>query len=227
MGVGEPVNYPQDRHDTTIQIADNVAWTVGRNQFKIGADFHRLRLDNYLDFLALGEWLFLGCVATQSPTCAPPPGIDLPTLALTELLAGVPDAAIGVTGNTINSLRSHGVSSYIQDDIHVVPRFLLNVGLRYEYNTPPVEALNRFSVPDLTANSATYAGSRLPVHSSGNQRNPQSHVLPEQDRFRPAPRLGMASVEDGAVGRPLGLRHLLGFVDCEYQHLPADQSSVL
>src|SRR5579864_3084904 len=154
-GIGEPVNYPQDRHDTTIQIADNLAWTVGRNQFKMGADFHRLRLDNYLDFLARGEWLFLGCVATQSLTCAPPPGLDLPTLALTELLSGIPDAAIGVSGNTYNSLRSHGVSTYVQDDIHVVPRFLLNVGLRYEYNSPPIEALNRFSVPDLSSNSAT------------------------------------------------------------------------
>jgi hypothetical protein len=190
-GIGEPVNYPQDRHDTTIQIADNVAWTVGRNQFKIGADVHRLRIDNYLDFLARGEWLFLGCVATQSPTCAPPPGIDLPTLSLTELLAGVPDAAIGVTGNTFNSLRSHGVSTYIQDDIHVVPRFLLNVGLRYEYNTPPVEALNRFSVPDLTANSATCT----PVPDcqfiqAGTNGIPKATYSPSKTDF--GPRLGFA-----------------------------------
>src|SRR5579864_3176633 len=86
-GIGEPVNYPQDRHDTTVQLADNVAWTVGRNQFKIGVDVHRLRIDDYLDFLARGEWLFLGCVLTQSATCTPPPGLDLPTLSLTQLLA--------------------------------------------------------------------------------------------------------------------------------------------
>jgi hypothetical protein len=30
---------------------------------------------------------------------------------------------------------------------------LLNVGLRYEYNSPPVEIYNRFSVPDLSSNS--------------------------------------------------------------------------
>jgi len=156
-GIGEPVNYPQDRHDTTLQVADNVAWTVGRNQFKIGADVHQLRIDNYLDFLARGEWLFLGDVAQGAaavlgPPCAQgTPGCDASAFPLTELLAGVPDAATaaGKGDNTFNSLRSHGVSSYVQDDIHVVPRFLLNVGLRYEYDTPPVEALNRFSVPDL------------------------------------------------------------------------------
>ncbi|SPF37895.1 putative TonB-dependent receptor [Candidatus Sulfotelmatobacter kueseliae] len=163
-GIGEPVNYPQDRHDTTLQVADNVAWTVGRNQFKIGADVHHLRLDNYLDFLARGEWLYLGYVGAGAAGAfckkgdTTSPGCDPTTYSLSELLAAIPDAATlggvpnpGSTtkGNTFNSLRSHGVSSYVQDDIHVVPRLLLNVGLRYEYDSPPIEALNRFSVPDL------------------------------------------------------------------------------
>ena len=59
-GIGAPVNYPQDRHDTTLQLSDNVAWTVGRNQFKIGTDIRRVRIDDYLDFLARGDWFFLG-----------------------------------------------------------------------------------------------------------------------------------------------------------------------
>jgi hypothetical protein len=151
-GIGEPVNYPQDRHDTTLQVSDNVAWTVGRNQFKIGADFRHVRIDDYLDFLARGDWFFLGdtlagfgvipCDPQQTP-------YDPSVCALTQLLGGIPDYALAVSGNTYNSLRSHGVSAYVQDDIHVIPRFLLNVGLRYEFTSPPVEALNRFSVPDL------------------------------------------------------------------------------
>ncbi len=209
-GIGEPVNYPQDRHDTTLQLADNVAWTVGRNQFKIGVDVHRIRIDNYLDFLARGEWLFLGCVFTQSATCTPPPGLDLSTLALTQLLSGIPDAAIGVSGNTYNSLRSHGVSTYVQDDIHVVPRFLLNVGLRYEYNSPPVEALNRFSVPDLSSNSATCS----PVPDcqfirSRHEWSTTGDLLPDPHRFWPAPRHRMAAAEERTMGGSLGLRHLL------------------
>lgn len=196
-GIGEPVNYPQDRHDTTIQIADNVAWTVGRNQFKIGGDFHRLRIDNYLDFLARGEWVFLGATMAgilQSqglPPCNTSPPFDPATCTLTQVLAGIPDAAIGVTGNTFNSLRSHGLSSYVQDDIHVVPRFLLNVGLRYDYNTPPVEAENRFSVPDLSANSATC--SPIPdcqFIQAGTDGIPRATYSPTKTDF--GPRLGFA-----------------------------------
>jgi hypothetical protein len=189
-GIGEPVNYPQDRHDTTIQIADNVAWTVGRNQFKIGIDLHRVRIDNYLDFLARGEWLFLGDTAAGilqqfGGSCDPA------TCALAQVLGAVPDAAIGVSGNTYNSLRSHGVSTYVQDDIHVVPRLLLNVGMRYEYNTPPVEALNRFSVPDLSSNSA--ACSPVPncqFIQAGTDGVPRATYSPTRTDF--GPRIGIA-----------------------------------
>jgi len=160
-GIGEPVNYPQDRHDTTLQVSDNVAWTVGRNQFKIGADFRHVRIDDYLDFLARGDWFFSGLtmagILAQPPisdptACSGATGDPFPPAicSLTQLLGGIPDYALAVSGNTYNSLRSHGVSAYVQDDIHVIPRFLLNVGLRYEFNTPPVEAENRFSVPVLT-----------------------------------------------------------------------------
>jgi len=152
-GVGEPINYPQYRHDTTLQLSDNVAWTVGRNQFKIGTDIRYVRIDDYLDFLARGDWFFLGQTAAGFlgiPSCSGTNGLpDAPTCSLAQVLAGVPDYALAVSGNTYNSLRSHGVSAYVQDDIHVIPRFLLNVGLRYEFNSPPVEALNRFGVPDL------------------------------------------------------------------------------
>jgi hypothetical protein len=197
-GIGEPVNYPQDRHDTTLQLADNVAWTVGRNQFKIGADIHHLRIDNYLDFLARGEWVFQGCTlanameAAGSPFCIPPNNTQPPSeYVLAQLLDGIPDAAIAVSGNTFNSLRSHGVSTYVQDDIHVVPRFLLNVGMRYEYNSPPVEAQNRFSVPDLSSNSATCT----PVPDcqfiqAGTDGVPRATFSPTYTNF--GPRIGIA-----------------------------------
>lgn len=196
-GIGEPVNYPQDRHDTTLQLADNVAWTVGRNQFKIGVDLHHVRIDNYLDFLSRGEWVFLGATmagileSQGMPPCNSTPPFDPATCTLTQLLASVPDAAIGVSGNTYNSLRSHGASTYIQDDLHVVPRLLLNVGLRYEYNTPPVEALNRFSVPDLSSNSATC--SPVPdcqFMQAGTNGIPRATYSPSRHDF--GPRLGIA-----------------------------------
>jgi len=194
-GIGEPVNYPQDRHDTTLQLADNVAWTVGRNQFKIGLDLRHVRIDDYLDFLARGDWFFLGDTvagilgAFGLPPCNSTPPYDPSTCALTQLLGAVPDYALAVSGNTYNSLRSHGVSTYLQDDIHVVPRFLLNAGIRYEYNSPPVEALNRFSVPVLTpcAEPCSLQPTFNEVETNGI---PRATYSPTRTDF--APRIGIA-----------------------------------
>ena len=199
-GIGEPVNYPQERHDTTLQLADNVAWTVGRNQFKIGVDVHRLRIESYLDFLARGEWLFMGDIAQGAaqyvgqPCNSGTPGCDSSSYLLTQLLAGVPDVATTVSGSTNSSLRSHGVSTYVQDDIHVIPRFLLNVGMRYEYNTPPVEALNRFSVPDLIPCPGGPASPCLTVQpqfiQAGTDGVPRATFSSTYTNF--APRIGIA-----------------------------------
>ncbi|MGA2595065.1 MAG: TonB-dependent receptor, partial [Bryobacteraceae bacterium] len=104
---------------------------------------------------------------------------------------GLPDYAVAVKGDTNNTVRSFGMNYYIQDDIHVVPRLLLNVGLRYEYNSPPTEEHNRYSVPDLSANSATCT----PVPDcqfilAGTNGIPRATYHPTYTDF--APRIGVA-----------------------------------
>jgi hypothetical protein len=161
-GIGATIQYPENRRDNTYQVSDNLAWTVRQNQFKIGADFRRIQIGNYIDYEARGDWFFeaqtmFGIVNSFGlPPCngyplyPGGPNIDVGACILAQLLIGVPDYAIAPSGTTNSDLLSHGISAYLQDDIHVVPRFLLNVGLRYEFNSPPVEAHNQFSVPVLT-----------------------------------------------------------------------------
>ncbi|MGA2185546.1 MAG: carboxypeptidase regulatory-like domain-containing protein [Bryobacteraceae bacterium] len=178
-GIGEPVNYPQDRHDTTVHLSDNLSWISGRNQFKFGADIRDIQVNNYLDFVSRGEWFFAGGLSGD------------PMVALAQLLTGMPDYAISVKGDTFNTLRSVGMNYYAQDDIHVVPRLLLNVGVRYEYNGPPVEAHNRFSVPDLSAN----AGACSPAPDcqfirAGTNGVPRATYNPSLGDI--APRIGVA-----------------------------------
>jgi hypothetical protein len=182
-GIGEPLNYPQDRHDTTVDLSDNLSWIKGRNQFKFGADIRDIQIDNYLDFVARGDFFFeAGTEDGMAGT---------PLEALAQLAVGIPDYAVAVSGNTFNTVRSVGMNYYIQDDIHVVPRLLLNVGLRYEYNSPGVEDHNRYSVPDLSANSATCT----PVPNcqfiqAGTDGVPRATYNPTKTDF--APRIGVA-----------------------------------
>jgi hypothetical protein len=214
-GIGAPIQYPENRRDNTYQISDNLAWTVRQNQFKIGADFRRFQLGNYIDYEARGDWFFQGqtmdgllqqfyyngliqnpypCNGTPlnySIPGIPNPNIDVGACVLAQLLLGIPDNAIDASGTTNSDLLSHGVSAYVQDDIHVVPRFLLNVGLRYEFNTPPVEAHNQFSVPVLTPCPET---SCIPFAATYTQAGtdgiPRATYYPTRRDI--APRIGIA-----------------------------------
>ena len=195
-GIGEPVNYPQNRRDNTYQVSDNLAWTAGINQFKMGADFRRIQLGNYLDFLARGDWFFEGETVAgilaefgNPAPCATAPPNDPATCILAQLLIGAPDYASAVSGSTNNDIKNHGISAYIQDDIHVVPRFLLNAGLRYEYNSPPVEASNHFTVPQLIPCPEPCALSPE-FTPAGTNGIPDATYFPTRRDF--APRLGFA-----------------------------------
>ncbi len=195
-GIGEPVNYPQERRDNTYQLSDNVAWTIGQNQFKIGADLRRVQIGDYLDFLARGEWFFLGETAAAflsdgtSTTCNGNPPFDPLTCSLAQLLGAVPDYALAVSGSSLNDLHSHGVSAYVQDDIHVIPRFLLNAGLRYEFNSPPTEAHNNFSVPDLVPCPEPNCSLSPQFNLAGTNGIPPATYYPTHRDF--APRIGIA-----------------------------------
>ena len=204
-GIGEPVNYPQDRHDNTYEFADNLAWHTGRHQFKFGTDVRRFQLNSYLDFLSRGDWFFNGYIAEglaqvlaqnlppQVTNVCPggitncPPQIG----ALAQLMAGMPDYVVTESGSTNNGLRTTGIGSYVQDDIRVLPRFTLNVGLRWEFNSPPVEIHNQFSVPDLSSNSATCSPQPdcqfIPVGTNGVPR-----ASYQKDLHDFAPRIGIA-----------------------------------
>ena len=195
-GIGEPINYPTNRRDITYQISDNLAWTAGINQFKMGADVRRIQMGNYLDFLARGDWFFEGQTmagilsefGNPAPCSGAPPN-DPATCILGQLLIGAPDYAVAVSGSTSNDLKSHGVSAYVQDDIHVIPRFLLNAGLRYEYSSPPVEASNHFSVPDLVSCPEPCALSPE-FNLAGTNGIPDATYYPTRRDI--APRLGFA-----------------------------------
>ena len=136
-GIGEPVNYPQDRHDNTYEFVDNLAWNTGRHQFKFGTDIRRFQLNSYLDFISRGEWFFNG-LPTQTPsgTVCLVPEIPCPIVALAQLMAGFPDYAVSVQGTTNNGLRTTGLGTYIQDDIRVLPRLTLNAGLQVGVQQP-------------------------------------------------------------------------------------------
>ncbi len=141
--LGEPFQAPEDNFVNTFDFNENVAWSPdfdrSRHHFKFGGEWRRYQDNGYADFFPRGIFIFIG--VTGSP--------------LQDLVLGVPAVALFGSGSTDVHLRSHSLALYAADNYRVAPRFTLNLGLRYEYNSPPSDVNNELSVPDLSANSAT------------------------------------------------------------------------
>ena len=207
-GIGEPRIYPQDRHMNTFHVADTLAWNPAfasaRHQFKFGADIRRIQANLFIDALARGEWFFLGGF-TGDP--------------LQDLLRGLPAFALAADGDTPSGLRATDLNFFVQDDMRLTRRFTFNMGLRWEYNQPPVEVHDRLSAPDLTANSASCAPRPdCQFTVAGTRGLPRATYSSDLNNF--APRIGFAwrpLASTGFVVRSsYGIFHDVGILNANF-----------
>jgi outer membrane receptor protein involved in Fe transport len=140
-GIGESTSLPMERHNNTFMFGDNLAvhpgFNSGRHQFKFGGEIRRIQNNSFIDEFSRGFWSFLGVTGNS----------------IEDLLLGIPSVALKVSGNTATNLRTTSYALYAQDDVRANSQLTFNLGIRYEYNAPPVDTKNRLSIPDLSANS--------------------------------------------------------------------------
>ena len=98
--------------------------------------------------------------------------------ALQAFLAGVPFQGVNFVGNPNVHITDWGYAGFAQDDWRITPRLTLNLGLRYEYVTPIVEAGNQL---------ANFDPARGMVQVGKQIDRPYN---PDRNNF--APRLGFA-----------------------------------
>jgi hypothetical protein len=147
--LGEATNLPQDRKDNTYQIADTFSIIKGNHTFKVGEDFRRFQLNILFDSSARGTVNFTPYFTTALANGAGGGGN-----AIAELLLGDPQSSSisrsfgGPTANTVGAQRTSSFNLYGQDDWRIRQNLTLNLGLRYEYNTPVTEKYNHMSTFD-------------------------------------------------------------------------------
>lgn len=116
--------------NTSFTYLDTLTWVKGRNQFKFGTQIVANRDNKAANFQEAIYYLGLGDLNTD------------PALQPFTYLSNIP-LGVATIGNPITGQRNIMTNFFIQDDIQARPGLTLNLGLRYQYDTPPSEAHDR------------------------------------------------------------------------------------
>ena len=161
---GDAAN-PITRRDNDFQYNYNLSWVHGTHNWKFGTEFTRIQFNPDIDPASRGQFTFTGLYTGN---------------AMADLLLGTPASAIGATGTRLIYLRANQWHFFAQDDWKVTRRLTLNIGVRYEYDSPFSEIHNRLSALDPV-------GNQLIIASENGNTYPQSLWVPGIQALIPIP----------------------------------------
>ena len=171
------------------QISESLAWVRGGHSLKFGAETRQSRMFLDSDNSPRGSFTF-----NRSWTAAINPANGNPAAntghPVADFLLGFPTNMNGAVGTSQTHFRFWTTNLYIQDDWKLTPELTLNLGLRWEYVTPPLaEELDHVNGFDFQTGKQLF-----PV--LGQIRD--SVIDPDRKNF--APRVGFAYSPAGAGG---------------------------
>jgi Carboxypeptidase regulatory-like domain/TonB dependent receptor len=176
--LGDEGNNPQNSVTNVYQFLNNSSYVRGGHLLKFGVDLRFSQQNAFRDVESRGRLQFS-------------PFGQITGNALGDLLLGFPFLTSVARVDNPQQIRTESYNFFINDSYRVTPRLTLNGGLRYEYNSPPVDAEDRANVYDVVTRNL------VPVGTNGV---PRSGFEADKNNF--APRVGFAwSVTDKTVLR--------------------------
>ena len=120
---------PQGRGHDFYQFQDTVSWTRGKHTLRIGADIGRVIVRDFIPFNNFGTLTY------ENST-----GYSALNNYLDNFLGAGGTGTINFGSNRVDS-HQWQTAYFAQDDIKLTPDFTLNLGLRYEFQTNPENAV--------------------------------------------------------------------------------------
>ncbi len=127
---GNTIMGPQGRADNTFQYLDNMSWTRGRHLLKFGGEFRTYAQNQMYTFINNG-YVYIDGSGSAYGIVPQIPGLSQ---AASDFANGF---ATFFAQNSASrpGYRTRSANLFVQEDWKVRPRFTLNLGLRWEYNT--------------------------------------------------------------------------------------------
>jgi len=179
----------------TIQPSGSLSWSRGGNLLKAGFQLRKnqFNVNNPGGNLA-GIYSFTGEIT--SPTRA-----ANPVNALADFLLGQIKTSFYELPQPLVGRRNYNLGFFAQDDWKVTPRLTLNLGLRWEYESPMTEVNNFYSRVDAQTGCLFVAGRTTQCRqAAGIAVDETLNLRPDKNNF--APRVGFAySLNDKTVIR--------------------------
>ncbi|MGB0036473.1 MAG: TonB-dependent receptor [Candidatus Acidiferrales bacterium] len=148
MAFGGPTGEPQGRGDTTVVLNDTLSWLKGRHSFAFGGEIRRAYNNNIAE--NVGSFTYT---------------------SMANFLIDSSSAFTATVGAGNDRILEPSYAVYAQDSFKWKPNFTFNFGLRYEWNSTPSEALDRFTNFDIPTGSLVPAPQ--PFHTNNKNFEPR------------------------------------------------------
>jgi hypothetical protein len=137
-GLGGALQLPFNEAQNRFTEADDVNWTHGSHTIKIGGSLSRLQTNTYMPFRQGSQWTFAGL---SGFLLGQPTAVTFAPIILPQSTA-YPQNLVGTASYANRDFRDIEFMPYFQDDWKVSSKLTLNLGIRWEFMTNPVETHN-------------------------------------------------------------------------------------
>jgi outer membrane receptor protein involved in Fe transport len=177
LAVGYSEQGPTDLVDTTFGFAETFTYVHGKHNWKLGTGVSAYRDNTIFDFIVNGEFDFNGAGGSGTGN------------SLADFLLSIPSSYFQFP-HAPSNIRSKSYYGFVQDEWRVNRRLTLDLGIRYEYNSPKLDTGGRsFSViPGLR--STRFVNAPPGMVFPGDRGAPDGANFPTRTNW--APRVGFA-----------------------------------
>ncbi len=147
--LGEAAFLPDAKGSDTFQLTDSLLWSKGKHYLRAGGEYRWVRSRFDIDADARGDFSFTTGFTGN---------------AFADYLLGDPHTAT-LNSELYGDLRYRYYGAYFNDDWKVTPTLTLNLGIRYEVETPPFERNNLQSNFIVGPNVLVFPNNNIPPTS--------------------------------------------------------------